>query len=296
MIHRPYALAKNRGKYPPSVTTVLDAFSIGNGLQWWAATLTAEFAVDQPKAWRDLSRDDAVQKLRFVHDVAKKAAGARGTIIHSVNESWARGCEADVMELVVEAANREKGAIATWQGREEFVAADIDRYVDALERFWTDFTPEFVGIEEVVLHEDKTHSYVGQRDFTARLRGVDGVSLVDIKSLDESNAPTPKEPYHGIHLEKYALQLAAYRGGEMLVSFDDEGNETGREKAYPIAQCLILALRSDGSYQLVEVKAGGDERAHFLRLLDLWRYREEAAKKQMVADRTPMLAIKEEAA
>lgn len=288
---RPYAMPVNRKKYPPSVTTILDAFSIGDGLQWWAARLTAEFAVDQPQAWRDLDRDEAIRKLKFVHKVARDAAAARGTIVHTVNESWARGEAADVAALVHEAANRDKGAITVWQGREDFIAAEIERFVDALEKFWTDFTPQTVGIEEVVTRDNHPHSYIGQRDFTAELCGVDGVSLIDLKTLDDTNAPTPKEPYKGIHLEKYALQLSAYKCAPTIVRFAADGTELDRAPAYPIRSCFILALREDGTYQLVQVKAELDELANFSRLIDLWRYRKAAAKSQMVADLTPMFAV-----
>lgn len=288
-MHRPYSLPKNRRKYPPSVTTILDALSIGDGLKWWAARLTAEFAVDQQHAWIDLDRDSAFDKLYRVHVAATSAASERGTILHSINEAWSAGQDADIEAMVYAAANRDKSPVKSWQGREHLVAKDIDVYADGLERFWCDHHPETVGSEEVVLQEGR---YIGQRDWTARLPALDGVTLLDIKSIE--HATDPADAMKGVHVEKFALQLAAYRGAKQLVDFDGDGVEVGRRDAYPINHCAVLVLRPDGEYQLIELKAGGDELAHFYRLCDLYHYRQQAAKKNVVADHTVLLATRDE--
>ena len=297
MIRRPYALPKNRGKYPPSVTTILNALGTGDGLKFWTADIVAAYAVDHADHWQHLSRDDAFTKLRRLHMAETAAAAERGTIVHAVNEAWSDGQEVDIAELVYDAANRDRSPIAMWQGREEYVVAAIDRYVDALEQFWCDHSPVTVGSEEVVRHDAgprSSQSFIGQRDWTCRIKDVDGVSLLDLKTIDK--ATTPKEPFKGVYLEKYRLQLAAYRGAQEIVSFDDDGNETGTKAAYPINQAMVLALRSDGSYQLLEVRAGGDEFAHFLRLTDMHHWVTKGCKTPPPVDRTIYKATEETAA
>jgi hypothetical protein len=212
------------------------------------------------------------------------AAAERGTIVHAVNEAWSAGQEVDIAELVYAATSRDKQPVTQWQGREDFIVRDIDAYVDALERFWVDYQPQTVGSEEVVIHDDRSHSFCGQRDWTVRLRGVDGTTLVDLKSIDKES--TPRDPIKGIYMDKYRLQLAAYRGAKQLATFDADGVEVSRTDNYPIAQCCVLALRSDGTYQLVEVRAGGDEFAHFLRLVDMHHWITKGCKQPPPVDRT----------
>ena len=284
MSHRPYAAPRNRGKYPPSVTTILDNLGSGGGLKFWTAGIVAAFAVDHPDKWQHLSRDAAYDKLYKLHMAETAAAAERGTIVHNINESWSAGQEVDVAELVYAATTRDSKPVTQWQGREEQVVAQIDRYVDALERFWNDFSPVTVGSEEVVIHDSGSHSFVGQRDWCVELAGMDGTTLVDLKSIDKQT--TPKEPYKGIYFEKVRLQTAAYRGAKQIVTFDDDNVEVSRRDNYPINQCAVLALRSDGSYQLVEMRAGGDEFAHFLRLIDLHHWVAKGSRQPVPVDRT----------
>lgn len=282
--HRPYAERKNRGKYPPSVTTIQNAMGTGDGLLHWVARIGAAYVADYPFKLEDLVRDDVYDKMSKLWLAERAAAAERGTIVHAVNEAWTDGEEPDIAELVNDAANREKAPITQWQGREAFIVAEIDRYVDALEKFWVDFEPVTVGSEEVVLHDNGSHSFIGQRDWTATLKGFDGVSLIDLKTIDKQ--VTDREPFKGIYLEKYRLQIAAYRGAKELLVFDADGNEIERKPSYPINNTFVLALRSDGTYQLVEVQAGGDEFAHFLRLIDLHHWVTKGSKKPAPIDRT----------
>ena len=284
MSHRPYAERVNRGKYPPSVTTILDALGTGGGLKFWTAGIVAAYAVDYPDKWQHLERDAAYDKLYKLHMAETAAAAERGTIVHTVNEAWSAGETPDIAEMVNDAANRDKSPISQWQGREEIIVRQIDAYVDALEQFWVDFQPRTVGSEEVVLHDSGSHSFIGQRDWCVELAGMDGVTLVDLKSIDK--VTTPKEPYKGIYFEKVRLQTAAYRGAKQIVEFGDDNLEVGRRDNYPINQCAVLALRSDGSYQLVEIRAGGDEFAHFLRLVDMHHWVKTGSRKPAPVDRT----------
>lgn len=288
---RPYALPKNRGKYPPSVTTVLGALGGSDGLKFWTAGIVAAYAVDHTDKWQHLSRDAAYDKLYRLHMAETAAAAERGTIVHAVNEAWTAGHEVDLAEMVYDATSRAKQPITQWQGREDFIVRELDAYVDALERFWLDFQPRTVGSEEVVVHDAGSHSFCGQRDWVVELAGVDGTTLVDLKTIDK--VATPQDPFKGIYLDKYRLQLAAYRGAKQIAVFDDDGVEVSRHDSYPIAQCCVLALRSDGSYQLVEVRAGGDEFAHFLRLVDMHHWIAKGCKQPPPVDRTIYKAMAE---
>lgn len=290
--HRPYA--RKRGG-PPSVTTVLNALGMGEGLKWAAAKLTAEFAVDFQEEWTRLDRDAAVDRVYRHHAGIWDARAEMGTIVHAVAEAYSYGEEVDPEQLVHEAANRDKRPVRTWQGRERFVVAELDGYLDALDAFWGEYQPQVIGTEEVVRHNDKGgHSYVGQRDLTAILRGLDGVTQIDLKStakdVDEKN------PHAGLYFEKNRLQHAAYRQAEVIEHWDDAGNVVATFKAYPVARCAVVALRPDGSYQLLEVQAAGDEWGHFLRLIDLWRWQTKGCKEPAPVEHTPMLATNEETA
>lgn len=290
--HRPYA--RKRGG-PPSVTTVLGSMGTGDGLKWAACKLTAEFAVDFQEHWTQLGRDAAVDKLYRWHQGIWDGRAEMGTLVHAVSEAYSYGEEVDPEQLVFEAANRERRPVRQWQGRERFVVAEFEGYLDGLDQFWRDFEPDVVGTEEVVRHVDKGgHAYIGQRDLSVRLKGLEGVTLVDLKCT--AKEADPANPFAGLFFEKFRLQGAAYRGAEEIVQYDDDGNETATFPAYPIARFCVLSMRGDGGYDLIECRAGGDELAHFYRLIDVWRWTTKGCKEPVPVSLKPLLAAKEVAA
>lgn len=287
--HRPYA---RKRKYGASVTTVLSSLGGADGLMWGAVNETATFALDNPDLCRMDDRDYAFDRLRKHFRGLWDGRAAMGTLVHAVNDAWTWGETADLDELVQALADGDTGSppVNIWRGRERFVAAEAEGYVDGLEAFWRDFAPETVGTEEIVRYVDRSHGYIGTRDWTCRLRGLDGITLLDIKTTAK------QEPDAGLYFDKFRLQLAAYRMAKEIVRFDDDGEIVETWPNYPVARCGVIHLRGDGRYRLFEVQAGGDEWALFLRQVDLHRWSTAGWKSPAAVDLTPALVLEEKAA
>ena len=293
--HRPYAHPKNRKRIAlPSVTTVLGVIgSAGDALTWAAVRETVDYTLDFRDQWETLDRDAAFNKLYRHHRGLWDGRAEIGTIVHEVNEAWTYGKAVDPYDLIVDAANRDKRPVRQWQGRESYIADEVAGFVDALERFWRDKRPKTVGTEEVVRHNDRSHGYIGQRDWTAEVDGLPGVTLIDLKTSAKLDDGT--DPYVGLYFDKFRLQLAAYRNPKCeLVYFDDECNEVEAVPGYAVSQACILGLRSDGSYVFPEIRAGGDELAHFYRAVDLWRWTTKGFKEPAPVERGLLLAMRDE--
>lgn len=254
------------------MTTILDALGGKGGMPFAAANETAEFLLDYPEKLAGLSRDQAYDRARRHFRGVWDGRAAMGTLIHSVNEAWTWGEVADIDALVAEAANRDKRPVRIWQGREDYIAAEAAGYVDGLERFWNDYEPTTVATEEVVRHADKLNGYIGQRDWVAELDGLEGRSLIDIKTTAQQDITK------GYYPESWRLQLAAYRFAEHIVEYDDAGTEVATHPAYPVMRCCVIHLRGDGNYELLEVQAGATEFNLFLQVVGVHRWLTKGCK------------------
>ena len=282
---RPYA---RKRKYGASVTTVLGSMGGGDGLMWGAVNETANYAIDFPDRWQHPDRAVAFDLLRKHFRGLWDGRASMGTLVHSVNEAWTWGEEADIDRLVADIAQ----TTPIWQGRESFAAAEAEGYVDGLERFWRDFQPRTIGTEEIVRYDDKNHGYIGTRDWTCELAGHEGVWLLDLKTT--AKQADPDKPDSGLYFDKFRLQLAAYRMAKEIVRFED-GEIAESWPNYPVAHCGVIHMRGDGNYQLFEVQAGGDEWATFLRLIDLHRWSTSGWKQPPAVDHTIYEAVEEAA-
>lgn len=242
------------------MTTVLNAMN-KPALKWAAARETAVFSVTRPDAIEGLSEADAINRLARHHDVKWGGAAAMGTLLHSVNEAWTWGEEADLEQMIVDSNTK------AWAGREDTVLTDLNRYVNGLEKFWLECKPETIATEEVVRHvENRKPLFIGQRDWVANVGG--RTLLIDIKT--SSRQPADGDAVDkGTYFDSWRVQLAAYRGASNLVNYDADGNEVETFDNYPVEGCAVLHLRGDDEFTLWECRAGGDEFGVFKRLLTI---------------------------
>jgi hypothetical protein len=126
------------------------------------------------------------------------------------------------------------------------VPDELVGHVESYQHFHRDWLPQDVAVEAVVAHP--THGWAGTLDYLCELRGVPGLSLVDIKTSRS-----------GIFGET-ALQLSAYASAELIVV-------NGREWPMPeVDQAFGLWVRADG-YDLVPVDIGPEVYRHFRHIL-----------------------------
>lgn len=236
-VARPYSAQRKL----TSVTTLIDKMS-KEGLQWGAAKETAIFAVDHQADWRDLDRDDAIERLRTHFRGVWDRSADVGTLTHSVNEAWCEGREwdpdADVERLVANKRIKQADHLPELMRR-------LDGYVDGLERFWLDCKPVTVATEVPVR---KPGRWIGTADWIADLNGER--YLLDLKTTSEL------DPDKGVYLDSWRPQLAAYFHSDEVVHFHGKTEVA----SWPIEDCFarptragIIHLRGDGGYQLIEV-------------------------------------------
>lgn len=281
---RPYS---RKRKYGASVTTVLGSLGGGEGLMHGAVNETTNFVLDFPERYEGVDRDAAFAIISKHFRGLWDGRAGMGTLSHTVNEKWTWGEEADIDALVAELAWADERPVQIWQGRESFIAAEAEGYVDGLEAFWQDFQPRTIGTEEIVRYDDKNHGYIGTRDWTCELEGYDGVWLLDLKTT--AKKADDKNP--GLYFDKFRLQLASYRMAKEIVRFDESGEIVESWPNYPVAHCGIVHLRGDGKYELYRVQAAGDEWATFLRLVDLHRWATTGWKKPAAENLTPSVLM-----
>jgi len=249
-LHRPYA--RKRGG-PPSVTTVLGVLD-KPGLPWAAARETAMFAVFHMPDWQSLGEADAVERLRKHHRGIWDGRAAMGTLVHQVNEAWAHDETVNIEDAIRDVLDA--GRVWRDYTLDELIG-EANRYLDGLEKFWTDFQPETLQAEDVVRHPGQ-NSYIGQRDWRCRVNGERW--LMDVKTTAQ------QDDDKGLYPDTWRLQLAAYRYAEERVHYDETGEEIGTEANEPVDHCGIIHLRGDGNYRLYQVPAGRTEMNRSLQL------------------------------
>lgn len=173
------------GDKVPGVTSVLNQLP-KPFLQYWAAKVVAEQAVDNVGGWINLAlngdRDGAVDYLKRAPGRNTGKAADMGTEAHDIMEQMARGNS---------------------PGR---VAPDMRWAVDNFSEFLDAFQPEFLHLEETVWN--LSPGYAGSFDAIAK---IDGETLV----LDW------KTTRSGVHAE-VALQMCAYANADFIMSPDGE--------------------------------------------------------------------------
>lgn len=176
------------GRRIPGVTTILSGGIPKPALVNWAASATAEGAVN---SWDDLTqlppaaRLEALKRIRY--DTTNEAKN-KGTQVHHYAEKLVQGEEVE--------------------GIPDLLRPHVENYV----RFIDQWQLDAILVEVVIVNY--SHGWAGTLDLVAEITTPAGereVFLFDIKTGEK-----------GVYAET-ALQLAAYRNAEFYV--DNDGNE-----------------------------------------------------------------------
>jgi hypothetical protein len=160
-----------------------------------------------------------------------------GTRVHEVCEKWLRSQVEHLPD-------------------EELLVGDGDHgYIDALEKFWLEYSPRMVVCEAITLSE--THGYGGRLDMIIDIGS--RRLLVDLKT----GKPWPLS---------HTWQLAAYRYADGIAEYDEKGSLLAMLRPLPrVDACACLYLRDDGSFRFPEYPADQSAFAQFCALLDIYR-------------------------
>jgi hypothetical protein len=186
---------------------------IGGNLTTWAANQAVD-AILEGRPWN--GADDA--QIRFVALERVNRARTIGTAVHDEIAALLKGEERPPAQ------------------------PDVTPYLWSWTKFLQDERPEFLHVEQRVIHPDRL--YAGTFDFIAKIHG--RVALGDVKT--------------GRFKESAALQLAAYSMCLMV----DEDDPTARP--LPRIKDYYILLLSPTGYELRPVTVTADERRHYLKL------------------------------
>jgi hypothetical protein len=192
----------------PSVTTVLGVVGKGEALKHWAANEVAKYAVKNRDTWTRLDEAAAIDLLKREPLRFLDRAASRGTDVHALAEAYAK-----------------TGTMPQW-------AAEINGYVEALQRFFDEHQPIPVLVEHTVFNSEI--GYAGSFDMLCKLPAFgDELVILDYK--------TSKAIYPDV-----AAQLAAYANGTEYVDGD---NVIPMPK---IERGVVVRFAADGQYQVAE--------------------------------------------
>ena len=266
---RPYS--KVRGS-EPSVTTILGVKNTP-GLDWAAAKLTAEHAVYEDEWKLDgrgvwLPEHEQIDNLRRYFKGIWNGRAYMGTLVHSVNEAWCNGDRFDIDALLQ--------AHLPWNRNAELydmkkLAALL--YIQGLEQWWLDAQPTDILSEDCVRTPGK---YVGTRDMVCTIDGERW--LIDIKTTEQ------QDPEKGIYSDSWALQLAAYRYAQEVITYEwlHEDQKRGPVKPRlvvstvepnaPVDRCGVIHLRGNNKYDFYEVEASEQTYEVFYSLIPIYHW------------------------
>jgi hypothetical protein len=214
----------------PGVTTINGDGLPKPALVNWAATVTAEYAVDH---WDELTAMPPATRLKELNGARWKSNDEgknRGTQVHKLAEVLVRGDRVAIPE-------------------------GLEGYVESYVQFLNDFDVRPVEVERTIYSQK--HRYCGTFDLIADL--LDSEDLVidpEVRSRERWLLDV-KTARSGIFGEA-ALQLAGYRFAEFMVDDDDELSEMPE-----VDRCGAVHVRPDG-YDLIPVEAEDAQLRAFL--------------------------------
>ena len=220
---------EDTGERIPGVTTILKNLP-KDALINWAASSTAEYAVDNWDTLTELAPSARLKKLNGARWEAKDAASNRGTQVHKLAERLVKGEEVKVPD-------------------------ELTGYVESYVRFLDEYDVQPVLVEAVV--HSATHNYCGTLDLVADMLNPDDpeqrvTAMVDIKTSRS-----------GIFGET-ALQLAAYNYADHYIDIDARA-----EYEIPAVDMFAgVHVRADG-YDVVPLEVGQLQHRQFLYLMQV---------------------------
>lgn len=219
-----YYVDNATGARYPSVTTVIDRALSKPQLNTWYAKTTATRAVDGLAELSRMVRLDGPEKaamwLANAPRETKNSAAVRGSDLHDLAERNATGRElpADIGD-------------------------DVRAMLGHYRTFLTDFEPVITHTEMTVLN--RTLGYGGTCDAIMRLPAFEGRPLV----VDYKTGRTGPYP-------EWAVQLAAYAGGEYVLTRERGAIVTNPMPDVDAGKALILRVRPH-TYELHEADLTG---------------------------------------
>jgi hypothetical protein len=232
-----YYIDEETGERVPGVTTILGDGLPKKALINWAASATAEYAVDHWDELTGLAPSARLKKLNGGRYAVKDEAANRGTQVHKMGERLMAG------EAVV-------------------VPDTIRGYVDSYVRFLDEFQLRVRHIEALVYSE--SHRYVGTLDIFGDILLPDMPEYDDLPRDADGfvcncliDAKTNRSGIFG----ETALQLAGYRFAEFMQP-DPDDPATAFEMP-EVTWTGAVWIRPDG-YSLIPVTAGEEQHRAFL--------------------------------
>jgi hypothetical protein len=210
-------------------------------LENWYKKATAEYCVDHIDEVKALAAKDKQGAVDLVKDATtrhSKSAASKGTDVHALSEQLMR----DKME----------GVKSTFRATKEEM-----RYLRNLARFISEFEVEPVRVETTVWSQE--HEYAGTFDLMCRLKGWDGLYIVDYKSGASGVYPDA------------GIQQTGYRWADSYI--DEDGNFQDMPE---VAGAFGMWLRPDG-WALYPLKTDETMWETFLHLRATYRYTVEIA-------------------
>lgn len=264
----------SQGHVFPSVTTVISAASSKPWLTKWSAKLAAEFAVDQwnlvTETLTAAGREAAVDLVKGAANRMRDEAADIGTFLH------------DVVEALVT------------DGPVPIVPEELEPYVDAFLQFWMDFDPTPLLAEATVSTdpaETNRQQYAGRVDLLLDIL----LAAADLERLGLRDVGTGSGPGRvtvlvdvktGANIDAtMSAQLAAYRRADRVWLPLGEYAPLPKTDA-----AFVLHLRPNG-YRLLPVDTDGRSYAAFLRMLELWHWKDDKGDRIVGL---PILAPKED--
>jgi hypothetical protein len=235
----------------PGVTSVISMLS-KPFLQFWAAKMAAELAVDSIDYLKEMAERDRDGAVAFVKGASTRYTKLRADIGSQAHDQFERLIRGDYV------------------GR---VSQDMAPYVAHFREFLERVNPELISAEDVMWSD--THAYAGSSDAVLRVwlfadntpdptRGKFGHS-------QPVNLITDWKTSKDIHSE-VALQLAAYGHADRLITPD------GTSHPMPeIEGGAVLHVTPEG-WNFKPVSIGEDVFAAFLALREVFRWDRELSK------------------